>query len=125
MKTTLTILHHQSTDWIRELEFYVEELALLTVHLDETMAKNAGKEFMQGVTHYKSRFVELREQADVLKADIQIREKKIEKVAEEFPAAINEQMRLTDDGIFDRMKTLAHSVAVVRYEFNGFLAKTI
>ena len=27
MKTTLSIIHHQDTDWLRELEFYVNDPA--------------------------------------------------------------------------------------------------
>jgi len=126
MKTTLNILHHQATDWLRELEFYVEELAILSSRLEEINSNWKGdKDILHQAKHFQNRFVSLREQVDVLTKDIQAREGRIEKIAEKKPDEIDEQMRMVDDKFFDRMAALTAGVAVSRYEFNKFLVKVM
>jgi len=126
MKTTLSMLHHQAMDWLRELEFYVEELAILTGRLEEINDHWKGdKEVLHQARHFQNRFVSLREQADVLTKDLLAREGRIEKIAEAKPEEIDEQMRMVDDKFFDRMAALTAGVAVSRYEFNKFLVKVM
>jgi len=126
MKTTLNILHHQSADWLRELEFYVEELAILSGRLEEINSHWKGdKEIMQQAKHFQNKFISLREHADVLKKDIDMREVNVEKIAERKPEELDTQMKVVDDKIFDRMAALTAGVAVTRYEFNKFLAKAM
>jgi hypothetical protein len=126
METTLNILHHQTIDWLRELEFYIEELAILSGRLEEINDKWKGdKEVRHLSKHFQNRFVSLREQVDTLVNDIKSREVKIEKSAEKNPEEIDELIRMADDKIFDRMTAMAAGIAVSRYEFNRFLAKVM
>lgn len=39
MKASINSLHHQETDWLRELEFYKQEISVLTNRLEEVAAK--------------------------------------------------------------------------------------
>jgi hypothetical protein len=126
METTLNILHHQTVDWLRELEFYVEELAILSGRLVEISDKwRSDKEVMRFSRHFQNRFISLREEVDALAKDIKFRETKIEKSAEKNPEEVDEQIRMADDKIFDRMAALAAGIGVSRYEFNRFLAKVM
>ena len=126
MKTTLSIIHHQNTDWLRELEFYVDEIAILTTRLEEIDEHWKGdKDIMHQAKHFQNRFASLREKADNLTRDIKAREAKIEKSVENQPGSIDEKMRIADDDIFDRMAALATGVAISRYEFNRFLVKVM
>ena len=58
MKTSLNALHHQGNDWLRELEFYKDELALLTTRLEEVASKNTDKDVLAQVEHFQNKFVQ-------------------------------------------------------------------
>ena len=124
MRTTLSTLHHQTIDWLRELEFYTIEISILAGRLDEVMGKNAGNmETGKLIRYYENKFFSLREQSDNLARDIQVREKKVEKTVIEMPDRIDEQFNLVDDKIFDRMSLLSKGIASTRLEFNRFIFK--
>ena len=125
MKTTLSILHNQASDWLRDLVFYTEELGILTERLDEVRMYNTGKEIDTQTRYFQNKFVALRQQTDVLVREIMAREKKVEKTTEEMPDRIDEIIRVVDDQLFDRMALLAKGVAATRYEFNRFLSKVM
>ena len=126
MRTTLSTLHHQTIDWLRELEFYTIEISILAGRLDEVMGKNAGNmETAKLIRYYENKFLSLREQSDNLSRDIQAREEKVEKTVIEMPDRIDEQFRLMDDKLFDRMALLAKGIASTRLEFNRFLLKVM
>ncbi len=125
MKTTLSILHNQASDWLRDLVFYTEEIGILTERLDEVRMYNTGKEINAQANYYQNKFVALREQTDVLVRDIMARERKVERTAEEMPDRIDELIGLVDDQLFDRMALLTKGIAATRYEFNRFLSKVM
>ena len=125
MRTTLSILHNQASDWLRDLVFYTEELGILTERLEEVRMYNTGKEVNTQANYYENKLALLRGQTDVLVRDIMAREKKVGKAAEEMPDRIDETITLIDDQLFDRMALLAKGVAATRYEFNRFLSKVM
>ncbi|HWB62611.1 MAG TPA: hypothetical protein VG603_03800 [Chitinophagales bacterium] len=125
MKASLNSLHHQDSDWQRELEFYKEEIAILTTRLEEVTKENTGSDVMKEVEHFQNKFIMLREQVDTLHHDINVREQGVEAIAKEKPEHIDERFNKVKDSVLNRMKELAASVADTRFEFNRFLAKTL
>ena len=125
MKTTLSSLHHQALDWTRELEFYAEELKILSNRLEEVSRKNNGHETMTMVEHFQNKFIMVKEQVDVLKHETKMREEHIEKTATSKPNHINEHFKVGNDKIFDQMADLSKNLATTRYEFNHFLSKVM
>jgi cell division septum initiation protein DivIVA len=125
MKASINSLHHQDTDWLRELQFYKDELAILTKRLEEPASKNSSKEVMAQVEHFQNKFIVLREQVDILKHDVNVREKEVESLALDKPSHIDEHFTSVRDDMHKRMIDLAKSIADTRYEFNRFLAKNM
>lgn len=125
MKATLHYLHHQDADWLRELEFYKTEIAILTGRLEEVAKKNNSTEVAALVEHFQNKFVILREQVDILHHDIGVREKGVAEITETRPEHIDERFTTVRDNTLNRMKDLAASFADTRFEFNQFLAKTM
>ena len=124
MRTTLSILHHQGIDWLRELEFYIDELGILSGRLEDLLVIGTqDNETARQVNYFENRFVLLREQAEALVQGILAREKKVERTTEEMPDRIDEIIKLVDDNLFDRMALLAKGIAATRFEFNKFLSK--
>lgn len=125
MKASLNFLHHQSTDWLRELAFYKDELAILTKRLEEAAAKNTSGEVLAQVEHFQNRFIMLREQADILKHDISVRAKEVEELVKSKPEHIDEKFAATNDTDLTRVKDFSKSISDTRFEFNTFLSKVM
>jgi hypothetical protein len=125
MKASLHTLHQQDSDWLRELEFCKEEIAILTKRLEEVISKNSGKETAAKVEHFQNKFILMRETVDTLHHDIGVREGQVEKMSEDRPNQIDESYSVVNDRVHNRMKDLSASLAETRYEFNKFLAKTL
>ena len=125
MKASLNSLHHQDIDWLRELAFFKEELFILTKRLEEPASKNTGQDVLAQVEHFQNKFIVLKEQIDILKHDINLREQEIGSLAKDKPAHIDEKFTSVRDSVHRRMKDLAKSIADTRFEFNRFLAKSM
>lgn len=124
MKATLNYLHHQATDWLRELDFYTEELSILTTRLEEAVARNTAQDVLAQAEHFQNKFIVLKKEIDELKNNVGVREGVIENMTKEKPTHAHEKIALTEDVIFEDMKDLIHTFAETRFEFNKFLSKT-
>lgn len=125
MKTTLNHLHHQHTDWLRELDFYKHEIKVLTTRLEEVAGANTAAAIGQQVEHYQNKFVLLNEQLDVMIHDVKLKEQALEKTIQAAPEHIDEKVTAPDTQLLGRVNDLAKSIADTRFNFNGFLAKTL
>lgn len=125
MKASLNFLHHQDNDWLRELEFYKEELSILTKRLEEAVSKNTDKNVLAQAEHFQNKFVVLLEEVNILKRDIHIREQQIENIATNKPEHIDEKFNTVRNIVLSRMKDLAQNIADTRFEFNRFLSKNL
>ncbi len=123
MKASLNNLHHQGQDWLRELEFYKDELTVLTTRLQEITSRNTDKEVLAQVEHFQNKFIILREQLDTLKHDVGTRNHEIEALTKERPEHINEKFTTVHDALQERVKDFSRSLSDTRFEFNKFLSK--
>lgn len=125
MKASLNALHHHDSDWKRELDFYTEELAILSRRLAEFNSRYSAKKDKAKAALYQRKFVAMRKAIDRMNSDIAKREKKIEGKAMKAPGRIDERVKLANDKIFERMTGLAHKIAKERHEFNYFIAQML
>ena len=123
MKASLNTLHHQDSDWLRELDFYKEETSILTKRLEEIVSKNTAQDIRAGIEHLQNRFILLRERHDILAHNIRTREDAIEELAKEKPEHITEHTNKVNDKIHADIKEFAATFADTRFELNQFLAK--
>ncbi len=125
MKTSLSVLHHQTSDWLRELQFYKEELVLLQNRLGEVAAKNTATEVLAQVEHFQNKFILLNEQADILKHDVNAVSEKVNAAAKELPTHLNEKYVPEHTALQTRVSGFAKSIADTRFELNQFLSKAL
>ena len=123
MNATLNMPRYQSTDWMRELDFYLQEISILTDRLATITSPQAGKELMARIEHFKNKFTALRSRIDGLDHDIKTCEINPGNEGEETPEKIEEHLKLMNDRLFDRMIALSNSLAITQYDFNQFLSK--
>jgi len=125
MKASINSLHHQETDWLRELEFYKQELEILTKRLEEVAAKNTSKEILAQVEHFQNRFILLKEQHDILRHDNAARSERVNEMAKAIPTHIEEKFVADKDEMYKRMSDYFTSIRDTRFEFNTFLSKVL
>ncbi len=123
MKTSINALHHQSSDWLRELQFYKDDILLLQTRLQEVAAKNTAQEVLAQVEHFQNKFILLLEQADILKHDVNLNNEAMLQKAEQVPTHIHEKSEAEATALFNGLKDYAQSLAEVRFNLNKFLSK--
>ena len=125
MKASINSLHHQENDWLRELEFYKQELSVLTGRLEEVVAKNTSKETMAQVEHFQNRFILLKEQHDILRHDNAARSERLNEMAKAIPTHIEEKFVADNDDMHTRMVDFFSSFRDTRFECYKFLSKVL
>jgi hypothetical protein len=125
MKASVNTLHHQDLDWLRELDFYKGEIAILSKRLEEVINANTHTEVTSQVEHFQNKFIVLKEVIETLGHDIKGRESSIERTAEKSPGHTNENSVSINNGLLSRMKNLSTDVSDTRFELNRFLSKTL
>ena len=122
-RAQIDVLHADHMTWFKQLDFYKDELVVLTKRLAEVSVKNNSIETRQGVEQFQNRFIREREVIDILEHDIKLHENKIVKEVEENPVAATKSYHECHSGLADRMTTMEKLFADLRVEFNQFLTK--
>ncbi len=125
MKASINALHHQDIDWLRELDFYIGEIAILTKRLEEVISSNTETPVTSQVEHFQNKFIVLKDVIETLGHDVKGRESALERAAEKHPTHITEHTISTNADLLARMKNLATDVSDTRFELNKFLSKTL
>lgn len=123
---TYTNVSHCGTDhshWLKDLDFYDEEMDTLEKRLLEIASKNNGHEVMAGVEHFQNQFIVQRNNIDQLQHDIHAHDKTVAIEAQEHAG----KMKLAEADHHIKLKDQFTSFEKVfndlRHEFNGFLSK--
>ena len=122
MKTSLGQLHHQATDWLRELDFYAEESNLLLIRLEEAESKTVLADLKLQFEDFKKQFKSLLSEIVVMKHDIGVREAVVEELTNDNLGE-DKVISITDDVILKDMKELVQEFMDTRFLFNFFLSK--
>lgn len=115
--------HSENQDWLKRLDFYKEELTILRERLDEVNAKNNAPEFTKMVEHFENQFLIQRNHIDELAHQIKSDEKQLVSEIKQNPVAVDHRKVQNHDEEADYMVYFEKNFAVLRAEFNSFLAK--
>lgn len=122
-RTHIDVLHADHMTWLKQLDFYKDELVVLNNRLSEVSVKNNSMEERQGVEQFQNRFIREGEVIDILEHDIKLHENEIVKEVAENPLAAVKSFHEYHSDLADRMSTMEKLFADLRIEFNQFLAK--
>jgi predicted nucleic acid-binding Zn-ribbon protein len=122
MKTSLSALHHQAIDWQRELDFYTEEIGILSGRLKKIQELSFDEATTKQFKDFEKQFASLTTQIEGLKKDVAVREGVIENMTEETMGG-DDTVNTIEDVILKQMKDLSHEIADTRFFFNLFLSK--
>lgn len=122
MKASLNSLHHQETDWLRELAFYNQETDLLTQRLNEVMPFLDGAH-KTGLQEFAGRFAAIKTHCAVLTKENTERYERLNQMAKVIPGQIEDEFTADKDVMNKQMDDFATLFRNTRFHFNTYLAK--
>jgi hypothetical protein len=123
-KKHLTDLHNEHMEWIKSLQFYKDEIQLMTNRLQELVTTNSKTEILAQIEHFQNQFIRQSEVIDELKHDINQSENTIVEAVQSNPVAVNRQSAPDHIVLRDRFETFEKLFKEMKEEFNKFASKT-
>ncbi|HPG08974.1 MAG TPA: hypothetical protein P5275_19920 [Saprospiraceae bacterium] len=78
-------LHAEHLSWKNDLEFYLDDLGVLTHRLEEIATGNPDSEAMRWVEHFQNQFIRQREVNDEIRHQINVHEDLLVRIAKTEP----------------------------------------
>ena len=111
------------TDALRSLDFYKQEITILTKRLEELAADNTGLEVAVKVEHFQNQFLIQHNNIDELKHSLHENLKKIENQVKESAGFISKLSAAENLELYDQYLKEEKIINGIRQEFNRFASK--
>ncbi len=124
MKTEkIYTLHEENKDWMNDLLFYRDDIAIMRNRLAEIAQKNSSKEILAQVEHFQNQFIIQSDTLDTLKHEINLNNDAISREIQKNEVAI-ERRKMEDHAILrEKVLYFKKHFADLKTEFNTFLSK--
>ena len=111
------------TIWAKGLEFYRDELELMTKRLLDISAKNTSAEASKGVEHFQNQFIIQQKNISDLKHGVKNYVKGLSNDAQSHSGHVDAIFLTQGDGLRGRYEQIELIMNSLRHEFNDFLSK--
>ncbi len=118
-------LHQLFTQWVKNLTFYKEELAVFKNRLSEIAEANNKPEILSMVEHFQNAFIRQSDLIDELKHDVNAEETALIQKIKEHPVASNHVLYEHPTVLTERNDTFDKLFKELKTEFEQFLSKTL
>jgi hypothetical protein len=118
-------LHQLFTQWVKNLTFYKEELAVFKNRLSEIAKANNKTEILSMVEHFQNAFIRQSELIDELKHDVNAEETALIQKIKEHPVASDHVLYEHPTVLTERNDTFDKLFKELKTEFEQFLSKTL
>lgn len=118
-------LHAENIDWQSRLEFYTDEVKIMTERIAEVARKNTAKDIQAHVEHFQNQMILQKELIDQLNHDIRDHEEYILKNIEKNPTAVDHRQLNDHPMLRDRMSSFETIFNALRKELDLFLAQVM
>ncbi len=124
MKTEkIYTLHEENKDWMNDLLFYRDEIAIMKNRLGEITKKNTSKEILAQVEHFQNQFILQADTIDNLKHEINLNNDAISHEIQKNDVAL-ERRRMEDHAVLrEKVIYFRKIFSFLKTEFNVFLSK--
>ena len=120
----LSELHVRYTSWLKDLEFYRDEVKTFNTRLEEIVVRNTKIEITSQVEQFQNRFIRQNEVIDILHHDIAKDHKRLVYNAKSNNVA-TDRRRVEDNlELTQRMSTFVKLFEELKKDFAEFLTKT-
>jgi len=116
-------INNLHTDALRSLDFYKQEISILTKRLEELATNNTGFEVAVKIEYFQNQFLIQHNNIDELKHNIHENLKKIENQVKEFAGFITEASATENVVLYNQYLMEEKIINGIRQEFNRFAAK--
>lgn len=116
-------INNLHSDALRSLDFYKQEIAILTKRLEEIAADNTSHEIAEKVEHFQNQFLIQRNNIDELKHRMHENLNKIESQVKESAGFISQSSAAENVELYDQYLTEEKIINELRQEFNRFASK--
>ena len=111
------------TIWSKGLEFYRDELDLMTKRLLDIAVKNTGEEASKGVEHFQNQFIIQKKNISDLKHQVNSYVKGLSNDAKNHSGHVDAIFITQGDSLRERYEQSEQIMNSLRHEFNQFLSK--
>lgn len=111
------------TIWAKGLEFYRDELDLMSKRLLEISGKNTGEEANKGVEHFQNQFFIQQKNISDLMHGVKSYIKRLSGEAKDHAGHVNENFIAERNILHGRYEQIEQIMNSLRHEFNDFLSK--
>lgn len=111
------------TIWAKGLEFYRDELELMSKRLLDISGKNTSEEPSKGVEHFQNQFIIQQKNISDLKHGVRNYVKGLSNDAKEHGGDVHENFLSQGHDLRERYEQLEQIMNSLRHEFNAFLSK--
>lgn len=111
------------TIWMKGLEFYRDELDLMSKQLLGISGKNTSEDATKGVEHFQNQFMIQQKNISDLKHEVKNFVKGMSNDAKGHSGHIDEVYIRQGDSLRERYEQLEQIMHTLRHEFNEFLSK--
>lgn len=121
----ITELHNDHKMWLSELTLAQDQLKSFAARLSEVNAANTAMDIRAQVEHFQNQFIRENEVIDILKHDINAKERELSQSIAGNNVATDHKKVADDAALRDRMVQFGKIFYELKTEFTGFVARTL
>jgi hypothetical protein len=122
-KENIYTQHAENTEWTNKLNFYKDEIKIMTGRLEEVAAKNSSKEVMAEVEHFQNQLIIQRNNIDEALHAVKMNEEKLQAEVKSNPVAVDHRKMEYHAQEKDMVESFEKNFNDIRGEFNAFVGK--
>jgi ATP sulfurylase len=121
----IDVLHFEHIVWIKELEFYKNELKVFNKRLTEVSDRYTSTEVLARLEQFQNKFIVQNEVADILRHDLKKHENELMEIAKDSPVAVDHKVLKDHPEMRERMESFVIIYRQLRDEFMEYLSETM
>ena len=102
----IDVLHFEHIVWIKELEFYKNELKVFNKRLTEVSDRYTSTEVLARLEQFQNKFIVQNEVADILRHDLKSHENELMEIAKDSPVALDHKVLKDHPDMRERMESV-------------------
>ena len=117
------IQHSENTEWKSKLNFYKDEVVILTGRLEEIASKNSGKDTLAEVEKYQNQLIVQRNNIDEIAHLVNLNEQALIEVIKSNPVAVDHRKVEYHSKERELVESFESNFNNIREDFNRFASK--
>lgn len=118
-------LHAEHTDWLKRLDFYTDEIAIMKNRIAEIAAKNTSKDVLVNVEHFQNAIIVQKNNIDEIRHSIKDHDNYLENRVEENHVSADKRQVHDHPKMRDNFNSFETNFNSMRHELNQFLSKVM